>query len=183
MGDPPPDVSAGAEGGGSGGGGGSRGGGRGGGRDGGREERGKKPLVNKVKRFKNVCTYCRRPGHYAPQCPVRLETECFNCGEKGHKAMMCEKGVRCFHCGEYGHRLDECQCTEVRPPVSKRKRATGETSASSEPVECSSVSGAGLTASQSTRHASYASAAASSSERVRALMFRASLARPAWTTQ
>lgn len=37
---------------------------------------------------------------------------CFKCGEKGHLASSCNKGVKCFRCNEYGHIGTQCKAAE-----------------------------------------------------------------------
>ncbi|CAB3252430.1 unnamed protein product [Arctia plantaginis] len=33
---------------------------------------------------------------------------CYKCGEKGHLANQCEKGVKCFRCNSFGHLSKDC---------------------------------------------------------------------------
>ncbi|KAI7735128.1 hypothetical protein M8C21_025925, partial [Ambrosia artemisiifolia] len=63
----------------------------------------------------DLCKNCRRPGHYARECPnVAI---CHNCGlpgEPGHLAGSCPNEGICHACGKTGHRAK--QCTNLLPP-------------------------------------------------------------------
>lgn len=45
------------------------------------------------------------------------EIRCFNCGEVGHKSMVCEnknKGTKCFKCNEFGHKSLDCKKEKLK---------------------------------------------------------------------
>ncbi|MCI78916.1 cellular nucleic acid-binding protein, partial [Trifolium medium] len=54
------------------------------------------------------CPICGVPGHRFFKCPKK-EGRCFKCGDHGHKADQCKKGVVCFNCKEAGYKSNVCK--------------------------------------------------------------------------
>ncbi|CAN6450412.1 unnamed protein product [Victoria cruziana] len=52
-------------------------------------------------RSSNLCNNCKRPGHYAKDCPN--VSVCNNCGLPGHIASECSTKSLCWNCREPGH--------------------------------------------------------------------------------
>lgn len=70
-------------------------------------------LLEQVQRTSNnngykrrgVCYICQDPGHYAPECPTKKDSE--NPGNK-NPGQQIRYNNACFHCGEIGHSVAQC---------------------------------------------------------------------------
>ena len=81
---------------------------------------------------RNTCRYCRKPGHWARECPnrsrspsrsrstERLPDGCWNCGDRGHTLLNCPLS-RCSYCLLKGHLM--IRCPQKAEPQDKK---TGE---------------------------------------------------------
>nr|POE70628.1 dna-binding protein hexbp [Quercus suber] len=80
----------------------------------------------------NLCKNCKRPGHYARECPnvaichncglpghiaseCTTKSLCWNCREPGHMASNCPNEGICHTCGKAGHRARECTAPPLPP--------------------------------------------------------------------
>ncbi|KAF9589016.1 hypothetical protein IFM89_018255 [Coptis chinensis] len=64
-------------------------------------------LVFVVSSQDNLGKNCKRPGHYARECPNVVV--CNNCGVPGHIAAECFTKSLCWNCREPGHMGSDCQ--------------------------------------------------------------------------
>ncbi|KAG8374316.1 hypothetical protein BUALT_Bualt11G0119000 [Buddleja alternifolia] len=53
-----------------------------------------------------LCKNCRRPGHFAQECPN--DAVCNNCGLPGHIAAECTSRTMCWNCKEASHLASQC---------------------------------------------------------------------------
>eukprot|EP00850_Spirogloea_muscicola_P000870 SM000003S11115 [mRNA] locus=s3:1031108:1033925:+ [translate_table: standard] len=63
-------------------------------------------LVPGPRRGMDVCNNCRRPGHYARECPNAAV--CNKCQKAGHLAASCPNEVLCRNCKQPGHVAADC---------------------------------------------------------------------------
>ncbi|KAK8568063.1 hypothetical protein V6N12_006630 [Hibiscus sabdariffa] len=80
----------------------------------------------------NLCKNCKRPGHYARECPnvaichncnlpghiaseCTTKSLCWNCREPGHTANHCPNEGICHTCGKSGHRARDCTAPPMPP--------------------------------------------------------------------
>ena len=63
----------------------------------------------------NTCRRCKKPGHFARECPQPRDDSCFNCGQPGHMSRECTEPKRargddrtCRKCNEAGHIARDC---------------------------------------------------------------------------
>ena len=79
---------------------------------------------------RNTCRYCRKPGHWARECPnrsrspsrsrstERLPDGCWNCGDRGHTLLNCPLS-RCSYCLLKGHLM--IRCPQKAEPQDKKR--------------------------------------------------------------
>uniref|UniRef100_A0A2A4K4A8 CCHC-type domain-containing protein n=1 Tax=Heliothis virescens TaxID=7102 RepID=A0A2A4K4A8_HELVI len=60
---------------------------------------------------------------------------CFSCGDRGHIASACNKGIKCFKCNNFGHLATECRATnapnEASGSANRNARNVGSTAGGS----------------------------------------------------
>ena len=79
---------------------------------------------------KDLCFNCKKPGHYANKCPLKINsnvvvksevipTTCAKCGKLGHREFECKSRrdirLNCTKCGRDGHNSQMCYAKTKQP--------------------------------------------------------------------